>query len=497
MKFDPIAAAHSALGATVRTRAPRRRSASASIDDRRPGDVSHHREHRVPRRQVGGRVQAEHVRVTAGGGGVEVGGAPHAAVDVLAVADPHRGEQPGHRARRLHRLGHAGARGAGAAEHDPAAGPPVDRGDAQASVEPGLGRSTWARSWLSVSGGRGRPRSSSARSSAPPGAATPERQRSERGAGGQRGLSGATRGSDGATASPRAGPALPTSSRCRPTTGGAARCPRPDARRRSPPRTCRRSTRSPAGRRRPRPRSRPGRPSSRLRRERRRHRERAHRVASASAQATRRALPRASSRLYVITYARMVLAEQTTSPEGLGPACERCGRRWIFRCATWRAVGGQRADAVSGGARRDQPDAAGRHPDRPRLELRLSQLLRLDEGGAVTVVRGGERRTGPSGAAGPRLRDPDAAAARPAGRAVPAHAGARRGHRRSRRSADARARQPRDRPGAGRHRRAALRRSAPRADRRRLRHLRRRSSPPFREPRSATEPCCWPWSAPA
>ena len=30
------------------------------------------------------------------------------------------------------------------------------------------------------------------------------------------------------------------------------------------------------------------------------------------------------------------------------------------------------------------------------LELRLSQLLRLDEQGAVTVVRGGERRTGPS-----------------------------------------------------------------------------------------------------
>jgi len=31
------------------------------------------------------------------------------------------------------------------------------------------------------------------------------------------------------------------------------------------------------------------------------------------------------------------------------------------------------------------------------LELRLSQLLRLDEGGAVTVVRASERRKGPSG----------------------------------------------------------------------------------------------------
>jgi transcriptional regulator with XRE-family HTH domain len=36
------------------------------------------------------------------------------------------------------------------------------------------------------------------------------------------------------------------------------------------------------------------------------------------------------------------------------------------------------------------------------LELRLSQLLRLDEGGAVSVVRGAERRQGPAGAAGHR-----------------------------------------------------------------------------------------------
>src|SRR6201988_4416385 len=34
------------------------------------------------------------------------------------------------------------------------------------------------------------------------------------------------------------------------------------------------------------------------------------------------------------------------------------------------------------------------------LELRLSQLLRLDEGGSVTIVREAERRTGPSGTSG-------------------------------------------------------------------------------------------------
>ena len=34
------------------------------------------------------------------------------------------------------------------------------------------------------------------------------------------------------------------------------------------------------------------------------------------------------------------------------------------------------------------------------LELRLSQLLRLDEDGAVTIVRSGERRKGPAGVGG-------------------------------------------------------------------------------------------------
>jgi transcriptional regulator with XRE-family HTH domain len=38
------------------------------------------------------------------------------------------------------------------------------------------------------------------------------------------------------------------------------------------------------------------------------------------------------------------------------------------------------------------------------LELRLSQLLRLDEDGAVTVVRANERRKGPAGARGHRYQ---------------------------------------------------------------------------------------------
>src|ERR1700759_3964994 len=40
------------------------------------------------------------------------------------------------------------------------------------------------------------------------------------------------------------------------------------------------------------------------------------------------------------------------------------------------------------------------------LELRLSQLLRLDESGAVTVVRQSERRQGPAAIEGPRHEIP-------------------------------------------------------------------------------------------
>ena len=118
------------------------------------------------------------------------------------------------------------------------------------------------------------------------------------------------------------------------------------------------------------------------------------------------------------------------------------------------------------------------------LELRLSQLLRLDEDGAVTVVRKPERRKGPVGVGGhgyeilsPPLPGQRAELSRHT--LAPG-----RGDRRPRRSAGARARQPRD--GAGRvgHGRAALRRPPLRAGRRRLRDLRRRPATPLREPRN-------------
>ena len=125
------------------------------------------------------------------------------------------------------------------------------------------------------------------------------------------------------------------------------------------------------------------------------------------------------------------------------------------------------------------------------LELRLSQLLRLDEGGAVTVVRA---RRAPPGRPAPRppLRDPHAAAARPARRALAPHARAGGAHRRPRRPADARARQPRDRAGRARHGRAASA-TAQRTElaRRRLRDLRRGPAPPLREPRPGGGRRCW------
>ncbi len=79
------------------------------------------------------------------------------------------------------------------------------------------------------------------------------------------------------------------------------------------------------------------------------------------------------------------------------------------------------------------------------LELRLSQLLRLDEDGAVTVVRAGQRQRGGNKQARAQLRGAHLLPARPARRALAPHARARRRNRRGRRSADARARQPRDR----------------------------------------------------
>ena len=78
------------------------------------------------------------------------------------------------------------------------------------------------------------------------------------------------------------------------------------------------------------------------------------------------------------------------------------------------------------------------------LELRLSQLLRLDEDGAVTIVRAGERTHGGNKRRGHGFEV--LTSSQPGQRAelLPPHARARRRNRRGRRPADARAGQPRD-----------------------------------------------------
>ena len=116
------------------------------------------------------------------------------------------------------------------------------------------------------------------------------------------------------------------------------------------------------------------------------------------------------------------------------------------------------------------------------LELRLSQLLRLDESGAVTIVRAGQRQRGGNRRRGHGFEV--LTSSQPGQRAeLSRHTlAAGRRHRRRRRPADARARQPRDRARRARLGGARLRRAAPRARRGRLRDLRRRPAPPLREP---------------
>ena len=196
MKLVPIAAAHSAFGATVCTAAPRRRSASASIDTAERATLRITREHGLAAGEVGGRVQAQHVGVAAGRRGVEVGRAPDAAVDVLALADRHRREQPRHRARRLDRLGQPwppAPRGCRTRPGGRTRGRPRRRAAGRRSGRPSRRPAGAA---VERVGGRGSPRSSAARITAPPGAATPSASGANVDAGRQRQRAGAAGGSD-------------------------------------------------------------------------------------------------------------------------------------------------------------------------------------------------------------------------------------------------------------------------------------------------------------
>jgi XRE family transcriptional regulator, regulator of sulfur utilization len=106
--------------------------------------------------------------------------------------------------------------------------------------------------------------------------------------------------------------------------------------------------------------------------------------------------------VYVIAYARMLTGTATDSNgSALGPRIRalREAMDWSLRDLAERSgVSAPMLSQVERGETSPTLQVATRIA--AGLELRLSQLLRLDEDGAVTIVRAGECRTGPSAVAG-------------------------------------------------------------------------------------------------
>jgi transcriptional regulator with XRE-family HTH domain len=108
--------------------------------------------------------------------------------------------------------------------------------------------------------------------------------------------------------------------------------------------------------------------------------------------------------LYVITYKRMLTAEPTAAPpEALGArirALREAMGLSLRDLALRSKVSAPMLSQVERGETSPTIQLAARIAQ--GLDLRLSQLLRLDERGTVEVVRAGERRAGPAGAEGHR-----------------------------------------------------------------------------------------------
>ena len=111
-----------------------------------------------------------------------------------------------------------------------------------------------------------------------------------------------------------------------------------------------------------------------------------------------------SARPYVITYGRMPgtgLAVERSDPLGPRIRALREAMGLSLRDLSLRSgVSAPMLSQVERGETSPTMHIAARIS--AGLELRLSQLLRLDEDGAVTVVRRGERRQGPARAKGHR-----------------------------------------------------------------------------------------------
>ncbi len=109
--------------------------------------------------------------------------------------------------------------------------------------------------------------------------------------------------------------------------------------------------------------------------------------------------PSHSVQLYAITYARMATAEQTAaSPEALGARVRALREAMDLSLRDLAERSGVSAPMLSQVERGEtSPTLQVATRIASGLDLRLSQLLRLDEDGAVTVVRKRERRKGPTG----------------------------------------------------------------------------------------------------
>ncbi len=107
--------------------------------------------------------------------------------------------------------------------------------------------------------------------------------------------------------------------------------------------------------------------------------------------------------MYVITYTCMATAEFKPSAESLGPRIRALRDAMDLSLRDLAERSGVSAPMLSQVERGEtSPTLHVATRIAHGLDLRLSQLLRLDEDGAVTIVRGGERRTGPGGAKGHR-----------------------------------------------------------------------------------------------
>jgi XRE family transcriptional regulator, regulator of sulfur utilization len=105
--------------------------------------------------------------------------------------------------------------------------------------------------------------------------------------------------------------------------------------------------------------------------------------------------------MYVITYARMLTSANGTDP--LGPRVKALREAMDLSLRDLAERSGVSAPMLSQVERGEtSPTLQVATRIAAGLDLRLSQLLRLDEGGTVTIVRRAQRRKGPSNAKGHR-----------------------------------------------------------------------------------------------